>query len=178
MTLPYLFLDVDGALNALDGLNKGRWPDYRKQKVHTKDPATGDWSKLNVRISPKMCAAIAKLPVDHQWATSWEDQANATLRELTGLPKYPVACRVGEFEMTMHGFMPVEKQWKWLDIQVQLERDPRPMIWIDDEDIPWEAGTTLDERGIRFLLIKPDSNVGITPDHLDDIRSFLAELPS
>lgn len=175
---PYLFLDVDGVLNALDGLNRGDWPDFKKHKVHLPIPGYSEWRKFTVRVSPKMCQALAELPVDIRWATTWEDQANATLRELTGFPKHPVACRVGETEQTMQGLVVVEKHWKWLDIQVQLEADPRPLVWIDDEDIPWNAAADLRLRGIPHLFIKPVSEIGITRAHVDEVRTFLEELDS
>jgi hypothetical protein len=178
MADPYLFLDVDGVINAMDGLNRGDWPDFHKTRVRTVTLRGLRAGRYPVRISQSMCGELASLPVDVHWATTWEDDANIALGYLTGLPRFPVACtyvdddprRAAAHDAAIAG------PWKWLDIQVLVDRDPRPVIWLDDEDIPFEAGQWFEERAIPHLLIRPDENVGLTRAHISEIRAFLTSL--
>lgn len=172
---PYLFLDVDGVLNALDGLNKGDWDDFKKVKVEA--PLGGVYGiggyRFTMRFSKTMCAALAALDVEIHWATTWEHLANENLWRHTGLNDYPVACRMAT-GMT-HGIATGEEiWWKWVQIRKMLEVDPRPMIWCDDEAIPAHAHEWLEANGVAHLLIAPDEKVGLTRDHLRRCREFIA----
>jgi len=177
--LPYLFLDVDGVLNALDGLNKGDWDDFKKHDVWA--PLGGVHGavrqKFRLRISKKMCAALAALPAEIHWATTWEHLANDLLWEHTGFNDYPVACRMatGLTHQIITDQDVGEIWWKFRDIYAMVEKDPRPFIWCDDEAIPPFADEQFRELGQPFLLIKPDAKVGLTHVDLDKIRNFLAE---
>ncbi|HET9653981.1 MAG TPA: hypothetical protein VFP72_01420 [Kineosporiaceae bacterium] len=56
---------------------------------------------------------------------------------------------------------------------VQTER--RPLIWTDDEVIPDDGSTAvrcLQAAGQPVLLIRPRSNRGLQPEHLDRIQAF------
>lgn len=172
---PYLFLDVDGVLNALDGLNQGDWDDFKKVKVEA--PLGGVYGiggyKFTLRISKTMCAALAALDVDIHWATTWEHLANDSLWRHTGLNDYPVACRMTT-GMT-HGLLTGDEVWwKFVEIHRMVEADPRPVIWLDDEAIPPFAEERFDTLGVPHLLIRPEEKVGLTQDHLRRCREFVA----
>lgn len=168
---PYLFLDVDGVLNAGKRRLEGGWTDWRRIKIRDVprgDVASGVLDDFVLRLSKTMCAALATLPVEIHWATTWEHLANERLYWHTGLNDYPVACRRRLREG--HG-------WKWEDIRLMLEADPRPVIWLDDECIPEEAGDWCEANGIPYLFIAPDEEVGLTRAHVDQIKEWLDAYP-
>lgn len=174
MGKPYLFLDVDGVLNALDGRNKGDWDDFCKKDVWA--PLGGvqgsHLQKFRMRISKKMCAALAALDAEIHWATTWEHLANDTLHELTGFNDYPVACRMAT-GMT-HGLLTGEEVWwKFVEIYRIVEADPRPFIWCDDEAIPPFASERFRDLGQPFMLVEPDSDVGLTQEMVQRMRDFI-----
>jgi hypothetical protein len=54
-----------------------------------------------------------------------------------------------------------------LSYRAHAERHPRQLVWIDDE-----ADESLTTE--RLLVVKTDSELGLTPQHLDTIRAWVA----
>lgn len=171
---PYLFLDVDGVLNATQAPLVGEWNDFKSHKVRL-DHGGGLRSTYTLHLSREMCAALLALDVDIRWVTTWEHHANTLLRKHTGFPHFPVAASASDAKT---GWSNAGHQnWKWSGVQTILEIAPRPTIWIDDEAIPEVAGDWMSDRRISHMLIVPDSTVGITPKQIDRIAGFLESLP-
>lgn len=170
---PYLFLDVDGVLNATSAPLVGDWNDFKSHKIKI-DLGSGLRQTFTLHLSREMCAALVGLDVDIRWVTTWENQANTLLRKHTGLPWLPVAASASD----AGGWASGERQnWKWQGVQRILEIAPRPTIWIDDEAIPSEASDWLTQRSIPHLFVVPDPTVGITQQDIGDLTQFLAALP-
>lgn len=143
-------LDVDGVLNA----SRAGW---------SAQPYSG-WAYANsgmwrMRWSPQLMGRIRQAhrtgAVEILWATTWVGHT-AQLEQLFKLPALLSAGAPGmDFE---------DKRNAALDV---LESGRR-LIWTDDESIPltWESNH---DR----LLIRPKSNRGLRPEHMDLIDDFL-----
>ena len=157
MTTPVLYLDVDGVLCPL------RVPDEYIDEFKDWETVT---NLYDLPWSPALVQAIAELPVERRWLTSWEHEANLRLSPLFGWEQLPVLEH-----------RPGSLWWKF-DALVQHHEKGRPFIWIDDEmddrreelDNIFEAGlTTLDAP---YLCISTWSHRGITREDLEAIRAF------
>lgn len=176
--LPYLFLDVDGVLNAFDGRNVGDWDDFCKKEVHAPEGGVAGTvvHKFRMRISKKMCAVLAALPAEIHWATTWEHWANERLYHLTGFNDYPVACRMPPGALHQ-GLTEEQRWWKFEAIFEMVKAAPRPFIWCDDEAIPEWASERFRELGQPFMLVEPNEDIGLTQQMIVEMRMFLARNP-
>lgn len=162
MTKPYLFLDVDGVLNA----------DH---------PTFGDTKEVDVKVnsrtftitySPCLLTRLEALPVEIVWVTTWEEHAETCL-----VPG--IGALHGKRHLSSAGhrkFSDFYGLWKQSTIEAELERDPRPFIWIDDDAIGRDAETDLKAAGVPFHLVRANYDTGITEKDLAGIEEFLAGL--
>ncbi|MER5964795.1 hypothetical protein [Streptomyces sp. NPDC002057] len=81
MTIPLLFLDVDGPLIPF-GASGGAYPTYPPAPPASVSP-------LLARLDPAQGPRLAALPYELVWATTWEDDANAWIAPRLGLPPLP-----------------------------------------------------------------------------------------
>jgi hypothetical protein len=165
---PWLFLDVDGVLNAYD--LAGRPPPC----------AFGDFRKVHAMgfrlwLSRQMGRRLARLPVDIAWSTTWSPYVDDVIAGAVGLPRgLPVAASPPAL---------VDEQrydnWKLVQVRSFLTARPRPFVWLDDDalDAPgpegitprrWAAGLDLPS-----LLVAPSPATGLRPGELDEIAGWL-----
>ncbi|WP_435974834.1 hypothetical protein [Streptomyces sp. Qhu_M48] len=81
MTIPLLFLDVDGPLIPF-GASGGAYPTYPPAPPASVSP-------LLARLDPAQGPRLAALTYELVWATTWEDDANAWIAPRLGLPPLP-----------------------------------------------------------------------------------------
>ena len=154
---PYLLVDVDGVLapfvfgSAPPGfaLHTVRAANGRDYDVWL-NPAQGHWLRT-------LCERFELV-----WATGWEHEAPRLLGPLLGLPSMPVI----EFTQPPVFGVPL---WKLQDVDAYVA--DRPVAWVDDDlDIAVERWAS--QRESPTLLIKTDSTVGLTRDHVSDLVEF------
>lgn len=143
-------LDVDGVINA----SKAGWS----------APPYSGWAYANsdswrMRWSPQLIERIRKVHntgrVEILWATTWVGYT----AQLERLFKLPALLSAGAMSMSVE-----DKQTAALEV---LDSGRR-LIWTDDEAIPYSWFSDHDR-----LLIRPRSNRGLRPEHLDLIDNFV-----
>ena len=168
MARPLLLLDVDGVLSPLGsdpttgtGMGTGGWTDWT-------DPET---TGFFLPMSITMGKALADLPCDRAWLTTWQDDANTCIGPVLGWSALPVLPR------STSG--PVRERWWKLDAAVEsLTHDPRPVVWIDDDlrSHNRAARTALTALGVPFLLVSPRRDVGLTNAQVNRITRWISDL--
>lgn len=170
-----LILDLDGVVSPIKG-----------------DTAWGDdviagWAFGPVPVSPTLCARLDHLAQQPDltclWLTSWTPKMRANTRPLPGRdwPHVPTATHDHDW-------------WKWSDLETWLSQHPEitRLVWCDDDlaysllDDDEEPKSDEDlaprktvyerrlaEKGIEALLIAPDANTGLTPEHMQLIEHAL-----
>jgi hypothetical protein len=151
---PFLLIDVDGVLNPLAVRPEGDVPSGF---------VAYDLDGFRVFLAREHGSWLTGLSVDFDlvWATSWEHDADRLIAERVGLPR---GLPVITFESSQTGWM------KKLPDVIRFVGD-RPVAWIDDDLGPDEYDWA-SSRAVSTLLIQPDHRVGLTPAHIDRLRSF------
>jgi hypothetical protein len=157
---PIWLLDIDGVINA----NKPGW---------SAAPRKTNCAGLTIRWAPKLITRIFNLhhtgTVDVRWSSTWCG--------------YPDQLAELQFRLGLHlkpafGDRAASKTWGDEKVEAALEvlREGRRLVWTDDDEV--DAGRELfpllarAEKGGRALLIAPQSNRGLQPEHLDAIEAF------
>jgi hypothetical protein len=165
-----LLLDVDGVLNAVTRTPPpDAWPEWQR----------GNARGFVITWSPEVPAFITELHktgVEVLWLTTWEDLANQYISPLLGLPEFPLAGH------RVNDYSDLAPWWKLPIAQALWEADHEPFIWIDD-DIWYEIMSLRSETETwlkslppgSHLTVSPQTNEGITPAHMVQIKSFIAE---
>lgn len=70
-----------------------------------------------------------------------------------------------------------DEWWKLAALEAWLDgqREVRDLAWCDDHllgDRPAAARRNLDSRGVRPLLLAPRTEVGLTPEHMDQLDEW------
>lgn len=164
--LPYWFLDVDGVLNC--------WPaplfDQLMSSQDWRDEIVGRfkiwWQNPVVqRINELHEEGLAQIV----WLTTWDREAADLLAPALGLPHFPVVSR--GFGTTHQGV----DWWKWHRVQ-ELVLPSQYFVWTDDQlDLPMRS-LVEEKYGNQGLLVTPESNPGLTLDHLSQVAQFLREI--
>jgi hypothetical protein len=168
---PWLFLDVDGVLNAYALARRGS------------RNAFGDFRAVQAMgfalwLSEEMGRRLAALPVDIAWSTTWSPYVDDVIVEEVGLPRgLPVAATPPE-----DGSVPWRTNWKLVQVRSFLAGDVRPFVWLDDDalDEPGPEGITPREWAaslpVPSLLIAPSPTTGIQPGEIDSIEAWVDRL--
>lgn len=171
--LPYLFLDVDGVLNAFDlDTSLGGFDDFVGHEIVV-DNGTGFRMFLEVLLSLEMGRRISALPVEIIWLTTWGHDADLEIAPRCGLPGgLPVITTPSE--ATGNG------SWKVGAVMEVLDRQPRPFVWVDDDldDIRARgksARELVEELNLPGLLVAPDPRTGLIPEQLESIEAFVSQ---
>lgn len=159
--LPVWLLDVDGVLNA----NRPGWH-AAPRRAHVVDSAGHDWV---IRWAPELIMCVRRLitlgRVEVRWCTTWCPDADR-LEALWSLPSLGRA------------FDTVPKGRFTGDIKLAAAREVlasgRRLIWTDDMVVP-TFGPLYDELTAdgRGLLIRPESRIGLTPEHMAMIEEWV-----
>lgn len=158
---PYLFLDVDGVLNACP-------PIEGVEVFHV----TIEGRRLPICIPPGTKQRVARLAEAFEivWATTWREQAHATFGEPLGLG---------------------EDEWEHLEyfgeyklpsiIEHAIHRHVRetfcmPWVWIDDNGEREMEHIGIRDDGHRTLVITTNLGEGLTDDQVERALSFAERL--
>lgn len=186
---PWLVLDVDGVLHGT-AMRYG----YERQVVvrerHPREdvhpylrPRSGRFPKLTVsfatpvRVSPRLFEDLAGLPVDVRMLTTWLELGSVdSFLEQTGCPVLPGRQNLAIPTRDSDGMLPSD--WKYVELVALLRADPRPVIWVDDDEVPvWGDQLRAQFPDIPMLLIAPRYEFGLTREHVEQMRAFLSEQP-
>lgn len=167
-----MFLDVDGVLNAFDydPLLAG-YTDFVTHEV-TVGQQSGFRMIFDLRLSRGMGKALADLPAEITWLTTWQKDADRIVAPLVGLPQglrvlYPPADTSDS-----------DPVWKFTVLRRTVDADPRPFVWLDDGVNTFATGSVsvrewADELSVPNLLIAPDPRSGLVPGQIEAISEFL-----
>jgi len=166
-----ILLDVDGVLNAVTDAPGPHWDTWRGERVRlTPSPLSRGFM---IRWAPAVCEFLTAMHDDGAeilWLTTWERSAFEMLGPALGLPTWRLAGQRNHM---------AEEDGEWWKLPIARalwEWDHKPFVWIDDdlgyapEAHAWLQ--TLPEGS--SLAIAPNWAKGITPDHIAQIRNFVA----
>jgi hypothetical protein len=129
-----------------------------------------------VRTSTKLRDDIAALDLDIYMLTSWleHDSVDEFFAQSGGAPfPYKKLVFPGRDHSDPLGAVPAS--WKVDELIRTVDADPRPFIWLDDDEVPvWGATLEARYRDIPHLLIAPLDGIGMTPHHMELMREFVA----
>jgi hypothetical protein len=156
----------------VDNANRPRWH-ASPRRSHLYADGTG----FRVRWSPRLAQCIRELHLggyaEVRWSTSWCTHVDQ-LRRLEQLLFLP------ELECALPDLLPHEVGMDVSEQKLKAAREVlaagRRLVWTDDDEVP-QRGPVYDELVAlagpgRLLLIRPESNHGLTIDHMAEIQAF------
>lgn len=149
---PWLLLDVDGVVI----------PFGRIDALSLTYPMLGTDSEY-VRHDPNLPEWLTRLRERFEivWATAWEDQANAVLVEILGLPPLPVIRFDDDVEPGLDYKLPA----------IQRFVGDRPCAWVDDA-IGFDAHAWAAERRAPTLFLDIRADRGLTETDFQALLTF------
>ncbi|RLV68776.1 secreted protein [Streptomyces sp. CBMAI 2042] len=177
MSLPLLFLDVDGPLNPYAAQPERRPDGYTTIRVPRNDGSpdeslgrTGRRRPLRVWLRPGHGRALLSLGYELCWATTWMDDANRWIAPVIGLPELPFV----DFGDALFRERPDGVHWKTGPL-VEYARG-RPFAWVDDEQgDPDQAYVAAHHPG-PGLLHHVDPRIGLREDDFRTLSDFARSL--
>ena len=170
--LPYA--DVHPALRPRRQSSGGELPDWVAARRGTPSHVTFN---TPVRTSAKLREDIAALGVNVQMLTTWleHDSVDDFFAQSGGASfEYSKLNFPGRRTDDPVGAVPL--RWKVDQVHIKLAADPRPFIWVDDDETPtWRHEIAETYPDIPHLLIAPAYEVGITAVHMEQMREFVGE---
>jgi hypothetical protein len=153
-------LDVDGVLNT----RRPGWGGPPRRAF-----AYSEGRPFLMRWAPRLMERIRTIHttgrVVIRWCTTWCPESEQ-LEKLFDLPRFE---RVWTQQLNglAAGLAKLDAAY---DVLAQGHR----LVWTDDQEVP-ESGVIFDELTVdgRALLIAPDPNRGLQPEHLDRIERFI-----
>ncbi|GGV72163.1 hypothetical protein GCM10010294_32320 [Streptomyces griseoloalbus] len=165
---PMLLVDVDGPLNpwaakpyrrpegyGTHRLMTPRWQAAERRRLDEWGLPHKAVKPLRVWLNPAHGPALAGLPFDLVWATTWEEEANAFLAPLLGLPSLPFIAWPDPRPEAGGGVF-----WKTPGI-VAWAQD-RPFAWIDDDITEADRAWVQAHHRGPALLHYVDPKAGLT----------------
>lgn len=167
-TARVVILDVDGVVSPIGGTDSP-WGD---------EVIAGDVSGP-VLVSPTLCARLDALSrmvgVSCVWLTSWSADMRARVHPFPG-KNWPVVPD------PVDAFLIEGEWWKLAALEAWLEsrREVSDVAWCDDHllgDRSSAARRNLGSRGVRSLLLAPRTEIGLTPEHMDQLDEWAGAQP-
>jgi hypothetical protein len=109
---------------------------------------------LRVWLNPHHGPALARLPFDLVWATTWEEEANAFVALVLGLPEFPCIGWPSTRAEPGDGVF-----WKTPEIVAWAEG--RAFAWIDDEITEADRAGVKEHHDGPALLHRVDPRCGL-----------------
>lgn len=157
---PLLFIDVDGVLNPYDGSNRSAYRNgYRSWKLNG----------LHVLLKRAHGAALADLPYELVWGTTWEKEANIHIAPRLGLPELPV-CGFPSGDDDAHRSI----HYKTSDIVTYA--NGRPFAWIDDEITDADRRWVAQRHDGPALLHWIDPAIGLEASDFETLAAWANRL--
>ena len=166
-----ILLDIDGVSNPVRFLPQDS-SDWQFEPSFKSTKASGGFT---LNLSREMAAAILGLGCDIRWLTTWGHHAHFNIGMHFDWINYPVLAEPPESSGMYGG----GSDWLWKPRAVMdFLKDPGDkVVWIDDDaddyvDHWQKHGLVLDPHN-RLLVICPETNIGLTRDHIKRIDEFL-----
>lgn len=175
MNLPHLLLDIDGVLIPFPAAGHQGPASHDRHLVvpagHNPADPVPIW--LNPHHGPLINDLIATGLLHPAWCTSWRYDANTLIGPKIKIPPLDVIDLPHLDITTSH-----PNGYLWKRDHVSLWADNAPLAWIDDDftDLDHQWATNRTTSGAATLLIQPDPNIGLLPEHLDQVRAWAAGL--
>ncbi|MFC9328499.1 hypothetical protein [Kitasatospora sp. NPDC057015] len=179
---PALLVDVDGPLNPYAAKPYRRPEGYRTHRLLT--PAweaaerrrLTEWGlphkevkPLRVWLNPDHGPALAALPFDLVWATTWEEEANDFLAPLLGLPALPVITWSSPRREPGDGVF-------WKTPEIVAWAGGRAFAWVDDQVTDADRAWVEAHHDGPALLHRIEPRVGLVADDFTALGAWAAEL--
>ncbi|MFD9691264.1 HAD domain-containing protein [Kitasatospora sp. NPDC059088] len=178
-----LLLDVDGPLNP-DAAKPHRRPEgYRTHRLLTPRWAAHErrrlalWGMphkapkpLRVWLNPEHGPALAALPFELVWATTWEEEANSFIGPLLGLPELPYIAWSEPRPEPAGGVF-------WKTPEVVAWARGRPFAWVDDNITDADRAWVAAHHPGPALLHHVDPKVGLTADDFGRLAAWAGGAP-
>lgn len=165
---PCWFLDIDGVINSFPAPRR-KVRDERGDFVKTDIIGFPIWYSRQVvdfinRMNKDFCDVV--------WLTTWRDRAPTHFAPAVGLDDFPaITDRTGS---SGFGTNPT-RWWKYQRVLDWIGSSGTRFVWTDDD-----IGSAIKDVHVpenfeenQFLVIKPWSCPGLTPEDLLEIESFL-----
>ena len=188
MTVPIIALDVDGVINSFPtALRQGApsWDDFKKFNCWT---SLHGGRTFRITYSPTVIEHLLDLHTqglaEIRWLTTWGAEANDALSRGVGFPGNfsIIAERPEDADYTPLQTYTVLSEdenrpgwWKFIAmLDLEAEHFDRKIVWIDD-DIAFDSDAVqwIKSQGDRVLGICPETDRGLTREHLDLITRFV-----
>ncbi|PZG49838.1 hypothetical protein C1I98_11010 [Spongiactinospora gelatinilytica] len=166
MKPPLILLDVDGVTAPF--FRPG--PEWRRHSAVSDGRTYQVW--LNPAVGAQLLTLAEQTGAELTWCTSWDHDANTAIAPLIGLPELPVCVVDQDAKWAAH--LTADLCFKTGTVADYAAG--RPFVWFDDYIGLGDARYLADRADVGdYLLITVEPRRGLTLEHLEQARAWLAE---
>ncbi|MGW2521743.1 hypothetical protein ACWC09_32960 [Streptomyces sp. NPDC001617] len=182
MVRPVLLVDVDGPLNPYAAkphrrpegyethrLLTPRWEAAERRRLTLWGLPNKPVKPLRVWLNPLHGPALEALPFDLVWATTWEEEANAFIAPVLGLPELPFVAWSSPRAEPGDGVF-----WKTPEIVAWAKG--RAFAWIDDEITAADRAWVEEHHDGPALLHRVDPRRGLAVEDFAALTAWATGL--
>ncbi|MGW5121274.1 hypothetical protein ACWEQ8_38440 [Streptomyces noursei] len=182
MVRPLLLVDVDGPLNPYAAKPQRRPAGYQTHRLltprweATQRRRLAEWGTpdarvkpLRVWLNPEHGPALRSLPFDLVWATTWEDEANAYVAPVLGLPELPFIAWPSPRPEPEGGVF-------WKTPAIVAWARGRAFAWVDDDITRADRAWVAEHHDGPALLHRVDPRHGLTVDDFETLTAWASGL--